>query len=146
MTTMTLILQRSLLLGLAVALVGCSIYSAPQSGRAPVETRPDPTVVTPDRPAPTVAIPPVLEPNVVRAYSALVAKAEAATERGDYDQALALLERAQRIDPDSAEIYLHLARTYARQGQMAQSRATASRGTLYCREESECDALHALAR
>ncbi|PLW81087.1 hypothetical protein CWI75_17550 [Kineobactrum sediminis] len=143
---MTLILQRSLLLALAAALVGCSIYSVPQSGRAPVETRPDPTVVTPGSPAPGGSALPEAEPNVVRAYSALVAQAEGATARGDYDQALALLERAQRIDPESAEIYLHLARTYASQGQMAQSRATASRGTLYCRNESECDALHALAR
>ena len=35
-----------------------------------------------------------------------MAKADDARDQGDYDQALAYLERAQRIDPDNAEIYL----------------------------------------
>lgn len=143
MTIFNLILQRGLLLGLAAVLVGCSVYSVPGGEPAPVETRPDPTVIAPPEPAPAE---PAAQPGVTRAYGALVEKAEAASARGDYDQALALLERAQRIDPDSPEIYLYLARTYANQGEMAQSRATASRGTLYCRDPAECDALRALAR
>jgi Flp pilus assembly protein TadD len=71
----------------------------------------------------------------------LLAKAEQATGRGDYEEALALLERAQRIDPDSAEVYLGLARTHAARGDAAQARATAERGLLYCSSASQCEAL-----
>ena len=72
-------------------------------------------------------------------------KATAARSRGDYEQALALLERAQRIDPDSGEIYLELARTYAAKGDDASARATAERGLLYCRDD-ECAQLKAFIR
>ena len=142
--------QRLLLAGLLLALAGCTVYSPPGRQPAPVETRPDPTVVAPPpetlpptqpRPAP---LPP--EPSAAHAYGPLLARAETATAQGDYEQALALLERAQRIDPDSAEVYLHLARTYAAQGQADRSRATAERGMLYCRGERECAALRALIR
>jgi tetratricopeptide (TPR) repeat protein len=139
-------LQRSILPVLLLALSGCTIYSPPQ-GPAPIETRPEPGVVTQQKQPPVAPQPlPSREPNAVAAYSGLVSKARAASEQGDYNGALSLLERAQRIDPDSAEIYLELARTYAAQGQMEQARATAARGTLYCRSQSECEALRALAR
>ena len=42
--------------------------------------------------------------------------------------ALALLERAQRIDPDSAQIYLAMARTHEASGDGSQARATANAG------------------
>ena len=78
---------------------------------APVE-KPPPTTsgAAPVTPPPrTGAAPP--HPSLRQcAWQPLLAKAEQATARGDYEQALALLERAQRIDPDSAEIYLQLAR------------------------------------
>ena len=73
-------------------------------------------------------------------------KAEQARARGDYEQALALLERAQRIDPESGEIYLQLARTHRARGDSAQARATAERGLLFCAGKTECDALRALAK
>ena len=74
----------------------------------------------------------------------MLAKAEQATQRGDYEQALALLERAQRIDPDSAEVYLCMAQTHRARGNAAQARATAERGLLYCSTEALCDALRAM--
>lgn len=132
------------------AFAGCSVYSVPGREPAPVETRPGPEVVTPEpappaepRPAPQPAEPP--EPNASNAYGPLLARADKASAGGDYEQALALLERAQRIDPDSAEVYLALARTYAAKGDNSQARATAERGLLYCRNNAECAQLRALA-
>jgi tetratricopeptide (TPR) repeat protein len=76
----------------------------------------------------------------------LVKKAEQASARGDYEQALALLERAQRIDPESGEIYLQMALTHRARGDAAQARATAERGMLYCNSAGQCDELRALIR
>lgn len=137
-------------LGLSLVLTGCSIYTMPGSERAPVETRPVPGETVPETPAPPPAPPapppPVTDPGVTSAAAGLLDKARAASVQGDYEQALALLERAQRIDPNSAEVYLQLARVYAAQGHADKARDTASRGTLYCRDERECAALRALAR
>jgi Tfp pilus assembly protein PilF len=71
----------------------------------------------------------------------LLDKADTAAQRGDYEQALALLERAQRIDPDSGEIYLVLAKTYRAKGDDSLAAATAERGLLYCDGKAQCDAL-----
>jgi tetratricopeptide (TPR) repeat protein len=82
---------------------GCSIYSIPGTEPAPVEPEP---VYTPVEPV-TEATKPELEPaepepDTSSAYKGLLNKANSAAARGDYEQALALLERAQRIDPDAA--------------------------------------------
>jgi tetratricopeptide (TPR) repeat protein len=140
--------KLGMVLGLTLVLTGCSIYTLPGSERAPVETRPVPGETVPDTPAPPPAapLPPVTDPGVTSAAAGLLDKARVASEQGDYEQALALLERAQRIDPNSAEVYLQLARVYAAQGHADKARDTASRGTLYCRDERECATLRALAR
>lgn len=91
-------------------------------------------------------IPRPTEPSASKAYQPLLDKADAARERGDYEQSLALLERAQRIDPDSADIYLAMARTHHARGDQAQARATAERGLLYCGGRSQCDALRVYLR
>ena len=127
---------------LALLLAGCSVYSLPgQQEPAP----PPPTTTAPPPPVPEQPAPPARDPNASNAYGGLVDKAAAARSRGDYEQALALLERAQRIDPDSGEIYLELARTYAAKGDDASARATAERGLLYCRDD-ECAQLKAFTR
>jgi Flp pilus assembly protein TadD len=82
-------------------------------------------------------------PTARAAWQPLLAQAGAATQRGDYEQALALLERAQRIEPDSAEVYLGMARTHKAKGDAAQARLTAERGLLYCVSDSQCNALRA---
>ena len=127
---------------LALLLAGCSVYSLPgQQEPAP----PPPTTTAPPPPMPDQPAPPARDPNASNAYGGLVDKATAARSRGDYEQALALLERAQRIDPDSGEIYLELARTYTAKGDDASARATAERGLLYCRDD-ECAQLKAFTR
>lgn len=79
-------------------------------------------------------------------YADLVARAATAREAGHYEEALTLLERAQRIDPASADIYLALAQTHHARGDASQARATAERGLLYCKEERQCSALQGYTR
>lgn len=83
------------------------------------------------------------EPAATGAHSGLIARASEASTRGDYGQALAYLERAQRIDPDNAEIYLALAQTHDAAGNGVQASAVAERGLLYCNGSRQCDALRA---
>ncbi|MFT6287838.1 MAG: tetratricopeptide (TPR) repeat protein [Alcanivorax sp.] len=139
---------RGVVLAGIVVFGGCSVYSVPGGDPAPVESPTDYTPGNADSPS-TPAVPerPVApEPNDSNAYGPLLARASAATDRGDYEQALALLERAQRIDSDSAEIYLHLAATYMAKGDVALATATAERGLLYCQGHSQCDALRSYTR
>jgi tetratricopeptide (TPR) repeat protein len=125
---------------------GCSIYSLPGDEPVPVESEPEYTTVTPS-PTPAQSAPaPASEPQSASAYQGLLGKAEQASAAGDYEQALALLERAQRIEPDSAEIYLSLAKTHQAKGDYAQASATAERGLLYCSNRAQCDALRSYMR
>ena len=137
-------------LTLATAMVGvmtgCSVYSLPGSQPAPVEPEAQPTPPV-SQPAQTPVTPDAApDPNANNAYGALLQQAEQARSKGDYERALTLLERAQRIDPDSGEVYLHLARTYQAKGDLTMQHATAERGLLYCNGSSECNALRALSR
>jgi tetratricopeptide (TPR) repeat protein len=133
---------RALAAGWALALAACSSYTPPPSAGQPAGPgRPGaPTTVT--APAP---VPPPPEP-AVSAHRELMLRAERAAAGGDYEQALALLERAQRIDPDDADVYLRLARTHGAAGNAAMARASAERGLLYCRGYDQCQSLRALAQ
>ena len=131
--------------GLALALAGCaSVGTSPTPTPPAVKHPPAPTPPPPVSAPQPPARPP--QPSTSSAWQPLVQKAEQATARGDYEQALALLERAQRIDPESGEIYLQLARTQRAKGDAAQARATAERGMLFCSGSSQCNALRALTR
>ena len=132
-------------LAVCIALLGgCSIYSAPGTKPAPVEKAPEPAVKPPatapqTRPSTTTA-------PASAAYQPLLDKAAQARSRGDYEESLALLQRAQRIDPDSAQIYLAMAATHQARGDISQARAVAERGLLYCNGTRECDALRSYTR
>ena len=128
-----------------VLLAGCSTYTPPEDESVPVEKEPTYTPVTPPA-TKTQTTPAPPDPNTSSAYAGLIDKADQASNRGDYEQALALLERAQRIDPDSGEIYLNLAKTYKAKGDDVLAAATAERGLLYCRGRSQCDALRGYLR
>jgi tetratricopeptide (TPR) repeat protein len=139
------VLQRTAALCLSLVISGCSIYSLPGAEPSPPAAPPAPTAPSPQPPpAPQPPRPP--QPSTSSAWKPLVDKAQQARSRGDYEQALALLERAQRIDPESAQIYLQLAQTHRARGDTAQARATAERGLLFCSSTSECDALRAYTR
>lgn len=143
--TLSRFLCRSSALCLVLLMAGCSTLDRSGSEPAPVETPSEPTTVAPP-PTSTQPAPRPREPATSAAYRPLLQKAEQAAARGDYEQALALLERAQRIDPDNAEIYLNMAKTHQAKGDLAQARATAERGMLYCSGSSQCNALRAYTR
>ena len=137
---------RLVVVGALLLPSACAVVSLPGG-----EPKPPVPVVTPQpEPVPPTPAPsaPRTQPDagVVAAYSPLLDKAETAASQGDYEQALALLERAQRIAPDSAAVYLAMARTYASKGDAARARATAERGLLYCSVGNVCDELRAYIR
>jgi len=125
----------------------CSVYSVPGQDPAPVDQG-QPTTST--EPAPAKPATPVdtgdnATPDHGSAYAGLLQRADAAADKGDYEQALALLERAHRLDPDSGEIYLAMAQVHCRKGDMQQCRAVAERGLLYCQGRDQCRALRDLS-
>jgi len=133
-------IRRFVVLFLTLLLAGCSAFLGTPPEPAPPPAPAAPPVTTPQPPA----RPP--QPSTTSAWQPLVQKAEQARARGDYEQALALLERAQRIDPESGEIYLQLARTHMARGDDAQASATAERGLLFCSNTAQCAALRAFIR
>tara|TARA_R110002049_G_scaffold237077_2_gene410155 strand:+ start:53 stop:484 length:432 start_codon:yes stop_codon:yes gene_type:complete len=137
--------SRTAVLLIIVLLAACSTYTQPEREPAPVE-KPQPPVIVEPPPSEHETPPRAATHSASAAWQPLLAKADVAAKRGDYEQALALLERAQRIDPDSAEVYLGIARTHLAKGDTAQARVTAERGLLYCSSEAVCDALRAYTR
>lgn len=130
---------KGVALCMMLLLGACS--TLPDSGPAPVERRSEPV---PETTVPTPAQPSSPKrPPVNSAAQNLMGKAEIELDAGNYEQALALLERALRIDPDSGEIYLALVKTYSLKGDAAMASATAQRGMLYCTGRAQCDALRA---
>ncbi len=142
-----MLLSQSVLRGVVVAMVlllaACATSTPPVEQPSPVVKPQKPIIVAPP---PTVyeTPPRAATHSASAAWQPLLAKAELAADRGDYEQAMALLERAQRIDPDSAEVYLGIARTHLAKGDTAQARVTAERGLLYCSSDSVCNALRTL--
>ncbi len=132
----------ALILALLLTACGTNPYSLPkvETGE-PVEEATDPA---PQPPAPRPEPPP--PESATSANNALLARAEEARSAGDYDRAQAYLERAQRIDPDDAGVYLALAQTHAAAGNSSQAKAVAERGLLYCQQQKLCDALRAYTR
>ena len=149
-------LQRTLIALSLLTLSACSVYQFPgqssEQSPEPVEPPSESPVAeegvpdyneVPESQTPAMTAPRALEPEpgVAAAYGPLLARADTAVNRGDYEQALALLERAQRIAPDNAAIYLDMARAHFARGDYSQSAATAQRGLLYCNSTQQCDAL-----
>lgn len=126
---------------LALMLLG-ACAGAPQA--PPRVEKGEPEYRAPQPPAtPAPAKPAPAPSGAGGAGASLLGQAAAARQRGDYEQALAYLERAQRIEPHNADVYLDLARTHAAAGHREQARSIAERGLLYCSGRSQCDALRA---
>jgi Tfp pilus assembly protein PilF len=62
----------------------------------------------------------------------LLADARRLREAGDLPASFAQLERALRIAPQRAEVYLELARTHSADDNPQRAAASAERGLLYC--------------
>jgi tetratricopeptide (TPR) repeat protein len=112
-------------------LAACAGAPQPVPSSAPSASRPAPGTatapVTGARPAPVASSP----------IDGLLAQARAACEAGDLDGGLARLDRAQRIDPRRAGLYLEMARCYAGEGDADRAAGAAERGLAYC-YGSEC--------
>jgi Tfp pilus assembly protein PilF len=79
----------------------------------------------------------------ISAVDSLIDEASSLRRAGDIPGSFARLERALRIAPQRADVYLELARSHAAAGNRSRAAATAERGLLYC-EGSTCSALEKL--
>jgi predicted Zn-dependent protease len=102
------------------------------SARTGTATAPTPAVI--DAPA---------DPRVLGAVDQLLIDARTLREAGDLPGSFARLERALRIAPERAEVYLELARNHATAGSASRAAAAAERGLLYC-QGAVCGQLEAL--
>jgi hypothetical protein len=114
----------------ALALAACAPLG-PGPG-APVDERPA-AAPPPAEPGPPLEAPPSPErpappPVAADAVAALIGDARRAAAEGRHETALALAERAQRLDPRAPEPYLVLARAHQALGRTAQARQLALRG------------------
>ncbi len=122
-------IQKSLLIVVLLALAACASGPTPVPPEAP-EARerssrmPTPTVPT----VPTDgSSPPTASP-----VDSLLEEARAFRDRGNLSASFARLERALRIAPQRAEVYLELARSHEAAGRPGRASASAERGLLYC--------------
>ncbi len=131
--------SRTLLIAL-LGLLLSACASDPQRPAAEASTAPPTVEKTPARVEPAAA-----EPGLRTASTGLLEQAREARRRGELPRADALLQRAQRLDPGNALVYLELARLHQQRGEPAAARAAAERGLLYC-DTGSCDDLRELAR
>lgn len=107
------------------------VPSPPKTGPAlppPAKPAPVPEVRPSPRPAPPPpprVIPPPVAPDAV---SALLQQATSQARAGRHDAAIALGERAQRLDPRAPAVYLVLGRAHLARGQAAEARQLALKG------------------
>lgn len=115
-----------LLLLLALALLaGCASGPTPVPPGSPPASGGSSTAPTPAAPRPTA-------PPPGSAVDALLEDARTLRGEGRIEASLSRLERALRIAPERAEVYLELARSHRVAGQDGRATATAERGLLYC--------------
>jgi tetratricopeptide (TPR) repeat protein len=139
-------LGRAVVLSGLLMATGCG--TLPPGESVPVETEPQyteveqlkPPSVTPSQPEPQP------KPALTDAAQNLIKKAAEVAAEGNYEQAIALLERALRIGPHRPEVYLSMAKTYKAKGDYAMASATAERGMLYCSGAMQCEALRLYTR
>lgn len=99
-------------------------------GAPPAPTTPVPAPEVRPVPRPTPPLPPRVVPPPVApdAVSALLQQASSEAQAGHHDAAIALGERAQRLDPRAPEVYLVLGRARLARGQPAEARQLALKG------------------
>jgi len=127
---------------LLLPLSACTVTDYKSPPGSAVEPKPGYEVPKPtDEPQPSADV-----EEASNSYDQLLQRSDVAANDKNYDRALALLERAQRIAPDQGEIYLRLAKVHRSRGEFALARSTAERGLLYCQGKSECGALRRFLR
>ncbi|WP_020406092.1 tetratricopeptide repeat protein [Hahella ganghwensis] len=126
-----LVSRNCLALAVLLLIHGCTYSPIQEPARKPDPRVTDPSdaypkeqpVEQPDTKTPTQRIgQPVTKPVEIdrerpsAAALQVLAQAEATARSGNYDQALLLLDRAQRISPQAGEVYLQMARVQYDQG------------------------------
>ena len=141
----------SIIAGMAVLLAACATQ-APAPTRTP--PRPAPTQTVPSRsaprplppasapqpvPAPTTPSQPQSRPPSASVTLALQDEAQRAAAAGDLPKAIQILERAIRIEPDRAELWLALARAHLKEGDAAQAEQFARKALQFTRDRYDLE-------
>jgi tetratricopeptide (TPR) repeat protein len=119
----------------------------PTGGPAPAPGQPSPyPPSSPQAPAPTPAPAPVPAPAIPPASRpdptvtlALREQSLAAAARGDTQQAIALIERALRIEPNRAELWIDLARLHLDEGDTVGAEQFARKALLFTRDRPDLE-------
>jgi hypothetical protein len=130
--------------GVVVLLTGCVTEQQTSYPRTPVPLPPQTTQPGPPSqyPTPTQPIPqPIprrpapVQPSTPKPQStatlALQEEARRAATAGDLPKAIQILERAIRIQPDSAQLWLELARCHLKEGNASQAEQFARKALLF---------------
>lgn len=120
-------MRALLLLAAGMLLVACASGPAPVSPEAPEASRGSSAGATP-----AVTAHPATRPAPDAAVDGLLATARRLRAEGDIQGSLARLDRALRIAPQNAGVYLELARSHRAAGADSRASASAERGLLYC--------------
>jgi len=146
LTFETFVARRCAVFAASCALLaGCVTESPPPRyppATPPVVNRPAippstpaPTQPYPQYPQPAPSPPPSTAQPTPKPQStvtlALQDEAQRAATAGDYAKATQILERAIRIEPDRAELWLELARVHLKEGDAAQAEQFARKALLY---------------
>ncbi len=150
---------HTLTVALALLVAGCMapVYEPPP---APPVARPGTPLpapapgAVPDTPAPAPEPPPPIPapppPPSSGATAALLQQGRQQAAAGDYAMATSSLERALRINPRDAELWLELGRIKLRQGDYAQAESMGQRALAVAGGDSarraQCEALISAAR
>ena len=110
-----------LLILLVVMLTGCA--TAPPQGRVADKPGAMPAVpeATKQKPAARKPLMIVSRIEPTPAVKRVIAQAGEARQQGHYDQALLLLDRAQRMAPKTGEVYLEMAKVNRQAGKLAKA-------------------------
>ena len=141
--------RAALAVGFAVLLAACATQ-APAPTRAPPPPAPPRSVPLPPPPprpmppqppqvVPAPGAPAPAQPKSPAVTLALQDEAQRATTAGDLPKAIAILERAIRIEPDRAELWLALARVHLKEGDAAQAEQFARKALLYTRDRYDLE-------
>jgi len=105
---------------------------------APSYPAPGPYSQTPSQPQPTPSAPPTphADPTVTLA---LREQSLAAAARGDRDQAVALIEKALRIEPNRPELWIDLARLHLEEGDKSGAEQFARKALLFTKDRPELE-------
>ncbi len=135
-----LIFRLALALTIAIVTSACAPLQTSTSAPAPVESRQSGQAspeATPHQAAPKKIAPARQTSSPAqKAVTSLLQEGWANYRLGNYPRAMAIAERAQRLDPQRAEIYLLLASSHFAQGKRGLAEQLAQRGLSFSQSDA----------